>query len=560
MNIGTYLQLGNTLKGVYNANQQSIVNQQNQQRINDLLANDALGRQVQQQKLQDYLTSQRGAGAYYRALAQPDAQGAAAPGPGQNSAQNPFPVGDPASTFPQTSPNQAPQTVPMPGAASMPQQGPTLGVPGNPYQIPPAVQQRRDAEAVRIMQQELMSQQRALQTAPPQQAQSIQGNIAALQREIAHMSQGAGAASGAPAPQGAPTIPTPTKADAQSAGLSLGTYGKVLAMAQHNQVLNLAAQAAHKLLTANPNMTDRQLALAMQSIYPQLNDQSKGMLQLAGLSNTEFFKGINAMFRQMELQGRFGGAGAYTPEQIQGAMDAIRSGQGSLVPSGLRIAALNADPTLGQQAVQGKARAAAAVVEATGTPKAQAAAKSAAATAPVKAVGTALANNARTLSVLEPAYQALHTNFAALIDSAKQYGLGPATPINTLLNKMRQMGDPNYTKYSIFMTGVQKEFGKILSGSTGARGTTVQAMKEAEKTLSPNMTLGQLQAAEDALITEGGNVLDSLKSQNAALQRQLQGGAQPNTPSSQDQEALAWANAHPNDPRAIAIKQHLQGQ
>jgi hypothetical protein len=153
-----------------------------------------------------------------------------------------------------------------------------------------------------------------------------------------------------------------------------------------------------------------------------------------------------------------------------------------------------------------------------------------AATAVPKANSAALTQVQKNLSAVEPAYDALHTNFAGLLQAAKQYGLGPATPINSLLNRMRSAGDPDYTTYDLFLKGVQKEFGKILQASTSARGVSVAAMKDAEGTLSGNMTLKQLEAAQKALETEGNNVLQSLREQKNSLINQLQGSNQAGTP------------------------------
>jgi hypothetical protein len=185
-----------------------------------------------------------------------------------------------------------------------------------------------------------------------------------------------------------------------------------------------------------------------------------------------------------------------------------------------------------------------------------------AATAVPKANSAALTQVQKNLSAVEPAYDALHTNFAGLVQAAKQYGLGPATPINEVLNRLRSAGDPDYTTYDLFLKGVQKEFGKILQASTSARGVSVAAMKDAEKTLSGNMTLGQLEAAQKALETEGANVLNSLKQQRDYLVRQIQGGgSQPaslQTMTPQDQQAFEWATTHSSDPRAGKIAQYLK--
>lgn len=94
-----------------------------------------------------------------------------------------IPPGAVAAAFPVASPTVSQQ--PLGAQPSQPSFAP--GQPPLAYQIPPAVQARRDQEALGILNQELQSQQQALQTATPQQAPGVQQNIDALQREIARM-------------------------------------------------------------------------------------------------------------------------------------------------------------------------------------------------------------------------------------------------------------------------------------------------------------------------------------------------------------------------------------
>ena len=516
MALADFLALGNSAKGAYDAQQQAILNQQRQQQINDMLANDALKRQVQQQQFQDYLTGTQGAGAYWRGLAGQNTQAPAiaspaapAPAPGQNSAQQP-----------------APQQIPMPGAASVAQFTPNGGF-----------------SNVRTLQQ--VQHGMELGVIPWQQGAAI------IKDMQARGALGANSAS-APeaAPQSAPTTQASFTQDVPGA-LPMGTYGRVLALAQSNQVINLAAKAAAGLLKSNPNLSDRQLDLAMQNIYPALAQQSKDALQLAGLSNTEMFKAVNVFLRQQSLQARYpgyvqGGSSPYTPQQLAGAADMLRNGQS--IPTQMKPYVYQAYPDLAPEALAGKAKQAAATVTATAAPKADAAAQVATATAPVKATSGALSQVTRTLASIEPAYNALETNFSYLLQTAKQYGLGPATPVNTLLNKLRSMGSPDATKFQLALQAVQKEYGKVLTASTGARGVPVAAMREANNTLSPNMTLGQLEAAQQAMQTDGRNVLDSYRQQKTQLMGQL-GSASSSAPSQQFQQGAIYTDANGNKAR-----------
>lgn len=503
-----------TAGDVWQKNQQDLINRQNQQRINDALQTDALNRQIAQQKLQDYLSGTQGAGQYWRALAQQPKQ-APAPAPGQNSAQQPAPAAAPPA---------APTQVDVPGAST------AQFTPGGGFSnvtTPQQVQRGMDLGVI-----------------PWQQGAAI---VRDMQARGNLPAQGSAAVAPAPAPQ---PKPQPAQQDV-SGGLPTGTYGRVLALAQNNQVINLASRAAAQLLQAHPNMSDRQLDLTMQQLYPALSEQSKNMLQLAGLSNTEMFKAVNVLLRQQSLGARYPGMNTgqmpYSAQQLATAADMLRNGQ--TIPMAMKPWVYQAYPDLAPEALAGKAKQAAATASAVAPVKVQQAVSTATATAAPKATGSALTQVQKNLSAIEPAYQALDANFAGLVNAAKQYGLGPATPVNALLNRMRKMGDPNYTNYEIFLKGVQKEFGKVLQGATGARGVSVSAMKDAEGTLSPNMTLGQLEAAQKALMTEGGNVLNSLRTQKQSLTQQLQGGGQAQAPSQQFQNGAVYTDANGNKAR-----------
>ena len=293
MNPAEYMQFGNILRGQYTAQQQAILNQQRQQQINDMLANDALKRHLMQQQV-------TGGGMGLMALgstptAQPPAPVASpvapAPAPGQNSAQRASPVA-------------VPSPVPMPGAIQQ-QPLPPMGAPApsTPWQIAPQVQARRDRGAIDLMQQELQRQQTALSTATPAQAQQIQGNIAALRQQIASMSQGAAPPS---APATAPVPPTQTLRGVSAA--EQGVVGKSLALAQNNLPISLVAKFVQNFKRMYPDATPEQAYYAMQQASPVLTAQAADASRLAGMGIDSLFKGLtswaqitNARTRQAEV-------------------------------------------------------------------------------------------------------------------------------------------------------------------------------------------------------------------------------------------------------------------
>jgi hypothetical protein len=356
---------------------------------------------------------------------------------------------------------------------------------------------------------------------------------------------------------------------------------KSLALAQKYEPLANLQKFVQKFKTLYPDATPGQLAAAAQAVNPTIMQQADWATKQAGMSITSLFGGytayaaaVNAQARLAEAPWRFanaqakfaglGGPSPFSQQQLQAGADMMR--RGLPISSALKLAVLNAYPDIASEAAQGQATQASNVAGARAAAvapvKVQQAADTAVATAVPKAQSASLTQVDKTLSAIEPAYNALESNFSYLLDTANQYGMGPATPVNALLNKLRSMGSPDYTRTNLAMQAVQKEFGKVLSASTGARGVPVAAMREAAATLSMNMTIGQLKAAQESLQTDGRNVLDSYRKQRDALTSQLQGKNQaaPAALSPQDQQALAWADANPNDPRAALIKQHLQGK
>jgi hypothetical protein len=108
-----------------------------------------------------------------------------------------------------------------------------------------------------------------------------------------------------------PSPPTQQGQDADPP-LSPGTYGRTMALIQNSQPLTLAARTAADLLKANPNMSNRELALTMSAINPMLTKQADAALREARLSDTDFFKTVSLLLQQ----GRNQRADALLPSQI----------------------------------------------------------------------------------------------------------------------------------------------------------------------------------------------------------------------------------------------------
>jgi len=341
------------LKGAYNANQQALINQQNQQRINDLLANDALRRHMLNQEI----TSGGRALNVLGAIGQTNAPSA----PIGTSPIAPAPIPGQSS---QPSQNATPMPVSMPGASMSVQSLPpqqsqaTASTSFNPYQIDPATQARRDRYALSLMQQELQKNEQTLQMPISlNQARQAQASIAALTREMGRLSQRithetpasgtpfdtSPAATGVPAPATGTAAPA-TETAAQpgiSASLEKGVIGKSLALAQNNMPVALLQQFVQKYKTMYPNSTPEQLYWAARNINPTLVEQANSATKLAGMSIDSLFKGLTTSAELMNAQNgrmRAENAQALLPSQIA-ANNARAQAAQSQVPKNAAMAA-----------------------------------------------------------------------------------------------------------------------------------------------------------------------------------------------------------------------------
>lgn len=126
------------------------------------------------------------------------------------------------------------------------------------------------------------------------------------------------------------------------------------------------------------------------------------------------------------------------------------------------------------------------------------------------------------LAVLEPAYQAFEDNFGVMLTAAQKYGLQGSQPINAIVNAIRAKGgQADAEAFEKAVTTVQTEYGKILTGSTGAAGSSVAALKKAGESINPNMTFDQLKAVEKILKSDGQNVIKGFRDEQKKLDSQI---------------------------------------
>jgi hypothetical protein len=88
-------------------------------------------------------------------------------------------------------------------------------------------------------------------------------------------------------------------------------------------------------------------------------------------------------------------------------------------------------------------------------------------------------------------------------------------------NSETALGDKNVPAYVVALLTGANEYAKIMSGSTGAQGSTVDSRREASELISPYLAKGQITEVIRVLKQEMGNRKDSLRDQLGYIQERL---------------------------------------
>lgn len=151
-----------------------------------------------------------------------------------------------------------------------------------------------------------------------------------------------------------------------------------------------------------------------------------------------------------------------------------------------------------------------------------------AAKASAKANTDALAQTQKQISSTTSYFDTMDKNIAQVNGLATKLNLSDQPTLNAAVAAFQKgTSDPNYAKYNVFFDSVANEYAKIKSGSLGNAPVSDSARKEAQSVLLPLMSAGGVQAALEAVKTEGQNRLDSLNAQRDSLVQRLTGKAPP---------------------------------
>jgi hypothetical protein len=158
-----------------------------------------------------------------------------------------------------------------------------------------------------------------------------------------------------------------------------------------------------------------------------------------------------------------------------------------------------------------------------------------------------------------------------VLDLSAKVPRGSFVPLNKLMQmKDTAISDPDLKRFKAFNQTLLNAYDML-----GARGGSDVGKREANhQALVTADSAEAYEAAVDAIVQEGtisseagaASMTSPLRKSTPAATTPQAGSPPPSSPSSggggptmsaQDKSALAWANAHPSDPRAAAIKQKL---
>lgn len=547
MALADFLALGNSAKGAYDAQQQAILNQQRQQQINDMLANDALKRHLMQQQV-------TAGGQGYLAL------GGMLPG----QSTQPPPVASnvaPAPAPGQSSQPKPPQSVDVPGASNIAQFTGNGGFANltTPQQVQVAVDKGfitpRDGLSILAdmnrrgtLQQQFNKGSYPAPTPQPWIPGTPAASTPSPRGAAPALMQASTSPAAAPQQAAAPTVPP---------GLDRGTIGRSLALAQSNLPVNQLARFVQNYKRMYPNASAGDVYFAVQQVNPTLVNQANGAAKIAGMtidslmkSLTTFAQITNAQTRQAELPSQIaannakanasnalatlyggpGGAGLSSP-QFQQNLQTFQTYYPGKQPSRYMIGLMENTPP-----DQFKANALSGRLQ----------------SADQKALESSLTQTQNQLTQLQQSYGAVDQQ-AALVQSlqAKVPGLTGSSWFNgkVLGAETKLTSDPNAQAYVHALVELRNEFSQIVA--RGGRGVTDQARKLSQEALNPNVSVATLSKLVPLMQKESQIIIGSRQKELDSLKRQLASpsSASGTAPSQQFQQGAIYTDANGNKAR-----------
>lgn len=171
------------------------------------------------------------------------------------------------------------------------------------------------------------------------------------------------------------------------------------------------------------------------------------------------------------------------------------------------------------------------------------------------AVQGALDNLTKQNAVIARQSEAMENNMQVAEGYLTKLGNGNYPTMNAMLNAAKtQLGNADYVAFKTALNSVAQDYGKIMSGSTGAAGANEADLQQSRKLLDPNFNPAQMGAVFDVLRKDSAGQLKAAQDKEHDAQTLLgsfkaDNGAPTSattTPTSIPKAAVMYLKAHPN--------------
>jgi hypothetical protein len=113
---------------------------------------------------------------------------------------------------------------------------------------------------------------------------------------------------------------------------------------------------------------------------------------------------------------------------------------------------------------------------------------------------------------------AMHNNISIAENIIKQVDNGSFKSMNALKNAVKlQLGDEGVAKLNTALNAVATDYGKIMSGATGAQGASDTELQHARKLMDPTMSPSQLLGVFDVLAKDTDGQISAAHAKEAAI-------------------------------------------
>lgn len=334
------------------------------------------------------------------------------------------------------------------------------------------------------------------------------------------------------APQ-APPVASPPFAHSQ--GTPQGDIGRALAVVQNNMPLQLLTQVVQNAKKMYPNISDEQLYGMVQGLHPELAAQAKEAISMAGLSVNSYFKGIDAAMREQSIQAQVNlDKSREQALRAQIPLDNARAAQANAMANLYGGTGNNSNFSSNfatwQALNPGKqpTRYMMSIMERTDPGSFRQTLSSGVSFGATRSsVEVALKQATKQESVLNANYSSFRKQMAYAVELAKKVPNLSSSPWwngKVLDVQTKLLGNPEAKSYVDVLLAARSEFAKIING--GGVVVSVDARKKADEILSPNITVGQLQALLPTMEQEGKNIISGYSAQITELNKHLTGATE----------------------------------